>query len=258
MGDHPAAISLCVKKWAAYAPGVTDVPSWQAWAQDDIAISGPVTPDVKFVAPMMRRRLSTLSRMAFRVAADCLEDEALSPTLVMCSRYGEFARSYNILEENAAGNPASAAAFSMSVHNTAISLFSIETGNRSASTALAGGEATLETGFLEAWSLLFNRDASSILLIYLDEQLPELYRVQKTTVAHDGAIAMLLTLPGGGDAEANLDLGWSSRNSTGATARETASDPAMEVLKLLANGKGSFVLDTDRLVWTWNARHGPA
>ena len=251
-----SCLSLSVSKWSAYSPGVTDLVGWQAWEKGDLAISGPVAPDVKFVAPMMRRRLSSLSRMAFRVAADCLEDESALPTFVLCSRYGEYARSYSILEDVAANNPASAAAFSMSVHNTATSLFSIETKNRSSSTALAGGEATLETGFLEAWSLLVNRAAASVLLIYHDERLPELYEAQKTTVAHDGALAMLLRLPEEGANGPILDLEWKMRESTKAIAPETATDPAMEVQRLLVNRTGSFVLETDRLVWTWNTRHG--
>jgi hypothetical protein len=254
--SRAASISLSVKNWSAYAPGVTDRAGWQAWAKDDIAISGPVEPDVKFVAPMMRRRLSSLSRMAFRVAADCLEDDTGSPTFVLCSRYGEYARSYGILENIAAGNPPSAAAFSMSVHNTANSLFSIETKNRSASTALAGGEATLETGFLEAWSLLINRTASSVLLIYLDERLPALYQAQKSTVSHDGAIAMLLKLPDDAAGGIGLDLAWTKRESSTTIACDAVADPAMQVLKLLVNGEGSFDLDAERLVWTWNARYG--
>lgn len=256
MDGGTSCLSLSVRKWAAYSPGVTDPAGWRAWAKGDLAISGPVEPNVKFVAPMMRRRLSSLSRMAFRVAADCLENETASPMFVLCSRYGEYARSYGILEDIAANNPASAAAFSMSVHNTATSLFSIETKNRSASTALAGGEATLETGFLEAWSLLVNRAASSVLLIYHDERLPELYEAQKTTVAQDGALAMLLRLPEEGVSGTILDLEWKMREPTKAIAPETATDPAIEVQRLLVNGTGSFVLDTDRLVWTWDIRHG--
>lgn len=256
MGSKTPSLSLSVSKWSAWAPGVTDLPGWQSWAKGDLAISGPVDPDVKFVAPMMRRRLSSLSRMAFRVAADCLETETDSPRFVFCSRYGEYARSYGILESVAAGNPASAAAFSMSVHNTATSLFSIETKDRSASTALAGGEATLETGFLEAWSLLVNRAATSVLLIYHDEQLPGLYQGEKTTVAHDGAIAILLRLPDAAAGDVCLNLEWTTRGSTDEPPQDTIADPAMEVLKLLINGAGSFVLDTGRLVWTWKAGHG--
>ncbi len=255
----PSSVSLTVGRWAAWAPGVTDRDAWQAWARGDAAISGPVDPDVKFVAPMMRRRLSGLSRMAFRVAADCLDgagENGNSPAFVFCSRYGEYARSFGILGGFSSGDPVSAAAFSMSVHNTATSLYSIETKDRSAATAMAGGEATLETGFLEAWSLLVNGAAPSVLLIYHDECLPDLYRDQATTVAHDAAVALLLKLPGSGGADdadgMGLTLEWSS-NRPAASGAKAAPDPALEVLRLLIDGGGSFALDAGRLVWTWKA-----
>jgi len=258
MRDKKSALQLSVSKWAAWAPGIQEQADWQAWAKGDATISGPVNPDVKFVAPMMRRRLSGLSRMAFRVAADCLEGttEAESPTFVFCSRYGEYERSYGILEGIAAGNPASAAAFSMSVHNTATSLFSIETGNRAPSIALAGGEATLENGFLEAWSLLSTQSASSVLLIYHDERLPDLYRGQKTTVNCDCALAMILKASGNDPDATQMTLEWNSRNPTIPSTPETQSDPALQVLRLLINGTGMLESDTGRLVWTWKADHG--
>ena len=250
-----SSVSLSVTKWSAWAPGVSDSAGWKAWAKGELSINGPVEPDVKFVAPMMRRRLSGLSRMGFRVAADCLEKETGSPMFVFCSRYGEYTRSFGLLENFAAGQPASAAAFSMSVHNTASSLFSIETNDQSSSTALSGGEATLETGFVEAWSLLVNQVATSVLLVYHDERLPELYREQTTSVMHAGAIALVLKLPDSDSEGIRLNLGWATDKSTDENKHVTASDPALEVLRLLVNGSGAFVLDTGRLVWTWDVVH---
>lgn len=246
-----AAISLSVGRWSAWAPGVPDMDSWRRWAGGEFEISGPVDPDVKFVAPMMRRRLSGLSRMAFRTAADCLEGTDGSPAFVFCSRYGEYARSFGILEGLSAGEPASAAAFSMSVHNTATSLYAIETKDQSPSTALAGGEATLETGFIEAWSLLANGASDSVLLIYHDEKLPDLYREQETTVHNSAALAMLLCRPEDAENAMELKLGWSARDAAAPPAA-TVVDPVLQVLKLLVEGKGDFDLDNGRLVWAWS------
>lgn len=245
-------ISLAVRNWSAWAPGISDKPGWQRWAKGDARISGAVDPDVKFVAPMMRRRLSGLSRMAFCAAADCLDGIDASPSFVFCSRYGEFTRSFGILEGLSDGEPASAAAFSMSVHNTATSLYAIETKDPSASTALAGGEATLETGFIEAWSLLVNRAADSVLLIYHDENLPDLYRDQETTVQHPAAFAMLLCRPEDAVDSIVLNLSWAARN-VDESAGETAADPALQVLKLLVEEHGAFALDGGRLIWSWSS-----
>ena len=249
-------ITLSVCRWAAWAPGVTDTPSWHAWAEGGGTISGPVAPDVQFVAPMMRRRLSGLSRMVFRVAADCLADEENSIVYVFCSRYGEYNRSYGILTDLANREPASAAAFSNSVHNTSASLFAIDRRDTSQSTAVAGGEATLETAFMEAWSVLSDGMAGAALVVYHDEPLPELYRGQPTTVLNSAAFAMLLRLPDPErpDPERNaidLRLSWDPREEISAEPC-TARDPALQVLALLLKGGDPVVLDTERLVWTWS------
>ncbi len=244
-------ITLSVRRWAAWAPGLTDQSSWHAWSEGTRAICGPVAPDVKFVAPMMRRRLSRLSRMAFRVAADCLSEEQDAIAFVFCSRYGEYHRSYGILENLAAGEPASAAAFSMSVHNTAASLFAIETQNTAQATALSGGEATLEAAFLEAWSLMSDGAAPAVLVVYHDEPLPELYRDSATTVRNSAAFAMLLRPPESGDDVPELQLSWGLAKES-AVANCDTPDPALEVLRLLLRGGDPVVLDTGRLIWTWS------
>ncbi len=244
-------ITLAVCRWAAWAPGVTETSSWHAWAEGVKSINGPVAPDVQFVAPLMRRRLSGLSRMVFRVAVDCLANEEQSVAYVFCSRYGEYNRSYAILTDLANGGPASAAAFSNSVHNTSASLFAIEKQDTSQSTAMAGGEATLETAFMEAWSLLSDGIAPAVLVVYHDEPLPELYRGQPTTVLNSAAFGMLLRLPAPGREAINLRLSWHPHEVVPAEPCST-SDPALQVLGLLLKDGVPVTLDTERLVWTWS------
>src|SRR3546814_19479787 len=75
--------------------------------------------------------------------------EGETPFCIFCSRYGEYARAFEILNSMAEGEPVSPNAFSLSVHNTVSSLFSIARGDRTHSTAMAAGASTLEGGFLE-------------------------------------------------------------------------------------------------------------
>jgi hypothetical protein len=244
-------ITLAVCRWSAWAPGVTDAASWHGWAAGEKAISGPVTPDVQFVAPMERRRLSGLSRMVFRTAVDCLTDEGEAVGYVFCSRYGEYNRSFGILSDLANGQTVSASAFSNSVHNTSASLFAIEKQDHSQSTAVSGGVATLEAGFMEAWCLLSDEMASTVLVVYHDEPLPELYRGQPTTVINSAAFAMLVRLPEPGRDAIDLRLSWCAQEKIPA-ASCMASDPALQVLRLLVEGGDPVGLDTERLVWTWS------
>jgi hypothetical protein len=230
---------------------VTDEAAWHSWAEGKTAINGPVAPDVQFVAPLARRRLSGLSRMVFRTAVDCLTGEEGPVSYVFCSRWGEYNRSFGILTGLANGEPASAAAFANSVHNASASLFAIEKQDHSQSTALAGGAATLEAGFIESWSQLSDHLASTVLLIYHDEPLPELYRGQPSTVRNSAAFAMLLRLPQPGRAAIDLRLSWGAQEEIPA-APCTASDPALQVLGLLLKGGDPVVLNTERLVWSWS------
>jgi hypothetical protein len=199
---------------------------------------------------MLRRRLSNLSRMTFRVATDCLADEKTSPVQLFCSRYGEYGRKYNILSSLSSGESPSAMAFSMSVHNTSASLFSIDRQDTANSTSLAGGEATLETAFVEAWSLLTAGEASSVLVVYHDEPLPEIYREQITTVAHPAAIALLLRLPNTAEETLRVTLDWSVKDQDTQMA-EPLLDPALRVLRLILSGGDSVTNDTGRLIWNW-------
>ncbi|MBT4626344.1 MAG: beta-ketoacyl synthase chain length factor [Rhodospirillales bacterium] len=245
------SIELVVSRWSAWAPGLTDQAAWREWASGRREIEGPVKPDVKFVDAMMRRRLSSLTRMAFRVAADCLSDEDSSPVHIFCSRYGEYNRTFGILSELSKGEPASAAAFSMSVHNTAASLFSIDRHDTSISTSLAGGEATPETAFVEAWTFLTSGEASSALVVYHDEPLPEIYRRQITTVAHPAAFALVLRLPDTERDAFRLSLNWDGNRLSAKTAN-SPSDPALQVLRMMLAGGGPVRVDTGRLVWEWS------
>jgi hypothetical protein len=247
-------ISLAIQRWAAWTPGLTTPAEWRSWAEGAREIGGLDPPDVSFVAPLMRRRLSSLSRMAFRAAADCL-DETNDVAYVFCSRYGEYHRSFGILTDLAQGSPASAAAFSTSVHNTAASLFAIENKHTSSAISVAGGDATLETGFIEAWSQLASNAANAILLVCHDEPLPPLYSEQRTTIYHPAAIAMLLRSAREGDSSDILHLRWDSSVTDSAPPAPPA-DPALSVLKSLLTNGGTVEIDSGRLVWTWSATLG--
>src|SRR3546814_2251732 len=94
--------ALAVSCWAAYAPGLPDRASWHEWAAGKKSIAGPADPDVSFVKPLLRRRLSPLNRMAFYVASSCMP-EGETPFCIFCSRYGEYARAFEILNSMAEG-----------------------------------------------------------------------------------------------------------------------------------------------------------
>lgn len=172
-------LRLCLRGWAAWAPGVTDEAAWRAWsrAPDARALGRDGQPDVGFVPALLRRRCTRLTRMMLHVAfAACPEPERASARTVFASRHGGINDALPLIEQVARGEPLSPMRFSHSVHNAPAGLFSIAAGNRAASSAVAGMEDTLAAGLAEAAGLLERaRDgAPSVLLVAADEPLPAL------------------------------------------------------------------------------------
>ena len=105
------------------------------------------TPDVSFVPPLVRRRLSPLQKVFFALAKGV---GAESGELVFASRDGEDTLTRRIVADFQADGSVSPQRFSTSVYNAAPGLWSVLTKNRSAYTALAAGDDTIECGLLEA------------------------------------------------------------------------------------------------------------
>ena len=128
-------------------------------------------PDVAFVEPMQRRRLSPLARAFFHCA------HRASPPgdvrLVFASRHGEAERTLGILHDLAAQAEVSPTLFSTSVHNAVPGLWSILTGNRAAISAVAAGPETFAWGLVEALAAFRAEPSRPVLYVFADDRLPE-------------------------------------------------------------------------------------
>jgi len=123
----------------------------------------PGTPaDVSFVPPLVRRRLSPLQKVFFALArateGDCRGE------VVFASRDGEDTLTRRIVEEYQADGSVSPHRFSTSVYNAAPGLWSVQTANRSAYTAIAAGDDSIECGLLETLT-----DGTPRLFVYAEE-----------------------------------------------------------------------------------------
>ncbi|WP_179402109.1 beta-ketoacyl synthase chain length factor [Burkholderia guangdongensis] len=137
------------------------------------SISTEGVPSVEFVDPMVRRRLSRLSRFALRAAHDCATD-CRAVRMVFASRHGELARTTGILEAIQTAEPVSPTAFSLSVLNAATGIFGIARADRSPATAVAAGTETLGYGLLEAFAQC-DASPSPVLLVYANEPADPVY-----------------------------------------------------------------------------------
>ena len=126
-------------------------------------------PDVSFVPPLERRRLTGVERAALSTAWQ-VKGECAVP-VVFASRWGEIGVTAKLMKQFHADGEMSPAGFSASVHNAAPGAFSLLTKNKAPYTAIAARDRSLEAGLLEALAL-----QTEVVFVYAEEATPELYQ----------------------------------------------------------------------------------
>jgi hypothetical protein len=196
------------------------VARWSSWPA-----AASAAPDIGFMEPIVRRRLSTLSRAALKVAHDCVGTDEVR--VVFASRHGELRRTTDILRAISRGEPVSPTAFSLSVLNAMTGVFGIARGDRSAASAISAGPETLGYALLEAYAQYTAQPGSPVLLVYADEPADPAYGTIEDEV-QGGAIAILLASEGAqGDLVCTQSA--SSRAESAEPARTIAADQAKEL-----------------------------
>lgn len=119
-------------------------------------------PDVSFVPPLVRRRLSPLQKIYFALAKAVEPSPAAA--VVFSSRDGEDTLTRRLVDEFHGDGTVSPHRFSASVYNAAPGLWSVFTKNTAPYTAIAAGEDSVECALLEALS-----GAMPSLTVYAEE-----------------------------------------------------------------------------------------
>jgi hypothetical protein len=202
--------------------------SWSSWTLIGADGAPGPAPSLEFLAPMSRRRMSSLSRMAIKVAHDCAADIP-SVRMIFASRHGELRRSTEIIGDLVAARPVSPAAFSLSVLNAVAGVFGIARADRAPASALSAGAETLGYALLEAHAQCSDDAATPVLLVYADEPPETVYGADTAADAPAGALALLFA-PAGHATEpsAGAAHGHAGRLSCSlaATPRSTGTAPA--------------------------------
>ena len=105
-------------------------------------------PDVSFVPPLVRRRFSPLQKIFFALTKAVADDAERE--IVFASRDGEDTLTRRIVDDFHADGSVSPQRFSTSVYNAAPGLWSVQTKNHAAYTAIAAGDDSIECGLLES------------------------------------------------------------------------------------------------------------
>lgn len=202
-----------------------------------------MTPDVSFVEPLVRRRLSPLARMVLRVAEDCASGLA-DVRVVYASRHGELARTTTMLENLADGESLSPMLFSMSVLNSSVGLYSILKQNTAPSSAVSGGISSFCYGWLEACLQFAGTPRNPVLFLYADEPAPVVFQAEDSPGMGAHALGALLASPG------DLQIGFSfSDLAAGVTDAPPCEPPAQAFVRCLVDGKAAWV--GEGRCWQW-------
>ena len=146
-------------------------------------------PDLSFVPPLERRRLTPLERAALFVAHAALAQvpDLASPPVVFASRWGEIGTTFKLMRQMHEEGEMSPAGFSNSVHNAAPGHLSLLLKDTASYTAIAAGAATYDMGLLEASTY-----PGRVLFVYAEEATPEFYRPHFADVQAAHAVALVL------------------------------------------------------------------
>jgi hypothetical protein len=162
-----------VEAWSAFAPGLEADDDWRRWASAPVLPAGEAMPELREMAPMQRRRVEKLGRMALQVAWRCQPDGQDLP-LLFASRHGDIARTFEMLTGLAAGEPLSPTHFGLSTHNAIAAQYSIARGLTGNYLALSAGAESVEAAVVEAQALLAD-GAPAVLVVCYDGPTPDAY-----------------------------------------------------------------------------------
>ena len=205
---------------------------------------------------MVRRRLSTLSRVALKVAHDCAADRP-NVRIVFASRHGELRRTTDILRNISAGEPVSPTSFSLSVLNAMTGVFGIARGDRTAASAMSAGAETLGYALLEAHAQYATDASTPVLIVYADEPADPAFGTIEDEV-QGGALAILL------DAEAQTGQLSCARTSLSMTneAQDVAGNTTFatqsQAVHHCLDTRGNAQWRGERALWEWSWHEGVA
>jgi len=120
-------------------------------------------PDVSFVPPLARRRLSPLQKAFFHLAR--MEGAPEPANVVFASRFGEDHLTRKIVEDFNSTGAVSPKVFSSSVYNASPGTWSVFAKCRAAYTAIAAGADTVRCANIEAKGM----DKGPVLLVCAEE-----------------------------------------------------------------------------------------
>ncbi|WP_372881593.1 beta-ketoacyl synthase chain length factor [Psychromonas sp.] len=238
------AIAFNIKNWFAISPGIESQDAWRCWSEQHCLWPNNASKlQATLIPPMLRRRMSSLSKVAVQAAMQISQDQQFD-YIIFTSRHGELTRTVSLLEDIIKGEDASPMAFSQSVHNTAAGLFTIASKRATPVTSIASGENGLSGAIIESYCYLCEHPTHQVLVVDFDEPLPDLYQQYETQDYQSYALAMLIE---SGDRY--------TLSSTPALTDKLHPHPhALQLINWLVSDKKFVDIKSQNKCWQWREK----
>jgi hypothetical protein len=123
---------------------------------------------------MQTRRMTKAARISLDLALLSSEGESID-FIVYASRHGELSLSHDLINSVIAKEIPSPIKFSQSTHNAIAGLYTINTKNVAASTAISSGADSFIMGLISAINFLKSHPSSNVLYVFADAKVPTIY-----------------------------------------------------------------------------------
>ncbi|MGF1748699.1 MULTISPECIES: beta-ketoacyl synthase chain length factor [Vibrio] len=184
-------LSFQIDAWCAKSKGLHTPSDWFSWSKS-AQWPEDETLEVNKIPAMMRRRMSSLSKLAVQCALELMENQHID-YIVFSSRHGELQRSSELIKSIISGEDASPMAFSQSVHNTAAGLTTIAAKQAIPVTSISASSDTFNSALIETWSYLEDNPSHRVLLVDFDEPVPEVYQQYEDKEFRGYSLGLVLT-----------------------------------------------------------------
>ena len=145
---------------------------WCFWSPGEGSAEAPPLP---FVSPMLRRRLSQLSRMVLYAVHEVSQGRQ-QVKISFSSEYGEITQQLKISEEILESEKISPAKFSNSVFNVPVAMASIAEKNIQGYSAICSGKNSFQYGLCECLAALRSGADKERIFVHGDELVPQPYQ----------------------------------------------------------------------------------
>lgn len=180
-----------INSYKFYTPGLISSDDWKAYFAGEKFIGEDTeSPNIEFVPPMLRRKLSQSIKITLFVAHYASLGQANFKS-VYTSRFGEWEKTVKQLQMYFEEKELSPAVFGLSVHNAPIGMFSLLNGNTKPYTSISGCEHSFDVGLIEAVSTLQTED--KVLFVSADERIPDFYKSAFPEKLNPLAIGLMLS-----------------------------------------------------------------